>query len=776
MQGLFANLPEPPLPAGHRYLVATVAVEQAIDRELDYLVTPAIQPDIHIGQRVSVPLGRNNRNAFGYVINLKNHSDFSHLKPLHHIDDSRRLLTARLLELARWMSRYYCTPLGTVLESVIPAAVKKRVGLAEITLVHLNPTSDFTPPAKKGKTQAILDILRQNPPEQGIEITRLAELADVTPATIRKLASKGLISISRHEDFGLPEQAPAGFTPLEPSLKLTTEQQKAMDFLSPQLNPGHFGVNLLHGITGSGKTEIYLRCIQQIVAQGKQAIVLVPEIALTPQTALRFTQRFPHVAILHSGLTATERHMQWRAISAGRSQVVIGARSAVFAPVPHLGLLVIDEEHESTYKQETAPRYHARDVAIKRAHLENAPVILGSATPSLETFYRIQYAPAQPKAPGHYIPLTTRATAWQLPRIELVDMKSANRVRHGIHLLSPRLEESLRKTLANGQQAILLLNRRGYSSFVHCSSCDQPIRCKYCDVAMTYHRHVQPANQSARAELATHSGQLQCHYCLAVNPLPVNCPDCGKKLSLFGLGTQRVEEELQQKFPSLAFARMDSDTMRHARDYERVLHDFGTGKIQMLMGTQMIAKGLDFPNVTLVGVISGDTALMLPDFRAAERTFQIITQVAGRAGRGEKPGTVILQTYMPDDPTIRAAITQDYNGFANRELIHRKQANMPPYSRMVRIILRDTDEKRLLDYAQEIAGKIEAAARQIPHITLQGPMPCSIGRIAGYLRQQILLSSPQASPLQQVLSVLRQQGDMQRGDRLAIDVDPISLL
>ena len=785
MQGLFAELPEPPFVIDPHRLVATVAVEQAIDRDLDYAVPTQLHTLIRIGQRVRVPLGRSNRSAFGYVVDLKNHSDFAKLKPLTEIADARTLLSAKLLELARWMCRYYCTPLGTVLESLIPSAVKKRVGIAQVTLVYPTCPKDQLAhdiaAAKRGKSAAVLKAFLTVGETEGIEIHHLATLAQTTTATLRKLAAGGLLRLATHDDFSLPQvfSAPLASPSSPPApLILNADQQSALDILLPQLAADQFAVNLLHGITGSGKTEVYLRCIEQVVRSGKQAIVLVPEIALTPQTAQRFTQRFANVAILHSGLSATDRHAYWRAIASGHSQVVIGARSAVFAPVPALGLLVIDEEHESSYKQETAPRYHARDVAIKRAQIENIPVLLGSATPSLEMFHRIHDAPPQTdgRPQYHYIHLPTRATAWQLPKVELVDMKNANRDRHGIHLLSPRLEDALRRTFAAGNQAILLLNRRGYSSYVHCPSCDQPIRCKYCDVSMVYHRHAAPVNHSPLARYAAVSGQLQCHYCLAVNTLPTACPDCGKKLSLFGLGTQRVEEELQEKFPDLTFARVDSDTMKHARDYERVLGDFGSGKIQMLMGTQMIAKGLDFPNVTLVGIISGDTALMLPDFRAAERTFQLITQVAGRAGRGHKPGNVVLQTFMPDDPTIRAAITQDYTGFATGELIHRQQAHMPPFSRMVRIILRDNDEKRLEQYAEQIGQKLRDAVAAVPDITLQGPMPCAISRIAGYHRQQILLVSPFATHLQKLLAILRKHGDFLRGDRLAIDVDPVSLL
>jgi len=536
----------------------------------------------------------------------------------------------------------------------------------------------------------------------------------------------------------------------------------------------------------------------------------------------------------------------------GRADVVVGARSAVFAPLPNLGMIVVDEEHEPSYKQDQQPRYHARDVAVKRAQLESCPVILGSATPSLETWHRIAAAqpdqsaatqrvadtpaprtapsaipqgsgpttphsppphpPTSPPLPYHLLTLPSRVRGLAMPHVELIDMKveAKMRARSGVHLLSQRLEHLLTVTLAKGQQAILMLNRRGYSNFVYCVSCQEPVHCTYCDTTMTYHRTASGYTEghpnaplTAKHSEAVHTGQLQCHYCLYSTPLPDKCPTCKKKLSLFGLGTQRVEEELQKKFPDLKYARVDSDTMHSARDYEELLGRFGRGEIQVMLGTQMIAKGLDYPNVTLVGVISGDTALALPDFRAAERTFQLITQVAGRAGRGDAPGRVVLQTFLPDDPTIQAALRQDFIGFAKGELAHRKDTGLPPFGRMARIVLRDQDQDALHKRAEVLAGKaLEAiehvlaamvaraertkddggttkpgveAARPSP-IQLKGPMPCAIAKIAGYYRTQIVLQSPRADTIQRVLNLLREADLLAANDRIAVDVDPVSLL
>src|SRR5688500_6234254 len=713
---------------------AAVALEQSIDRLLDYSIPKPLAPSLRVGQRVRVPLGRNNRAARGYVVSIHPTSEYPKIKPLAGIEDERVLFPPKLMELARWMSRYYVSPLGTVLESVIPSAVKKKVGIgySQIVRVALPPekVQEILEKTKAPKRRAILARLLQVEPGGSIELVRLAGEAGATAATVRKLVRLGLITITPEID--LPRltadvQPTAGD---EPDIALNEGQQKVFDELKPKAIGGAgFSVSLLHGVTGSGKTEVYLQCIREVVAEGKQAIVLVPEIALTPQTVRRFTARFKRVAILHSGLTATERHRFWQQISNGMADVVVGARSAVFAPLRNVGIIVVDEEHESSYKQDTAPRYHARDVAIKRGQIENVPVLLGSATPSLESYAKATGADDGRTQGSSLLVLPHRVRGLSMPHVELVDMKQENRFRRGVPLLSQRLEHLLRATLESGHQAILLLNRRGYSNFVYCPSCQNVIQCKYCDTTMTYHRAAAAHARDASSAEGVHTGQLHCHYCLAVNPLPEKCEACGKKLSLFGLGTQRVEEEIARKFPELKFARVDSDTMRSSKDYEALLGRFARKEVQVMLGTQMIAKGLDYPNVTLVGVISGDTALALPDFRAAERTFQLITQVAGRAGRGDAPGRVVLQTFLPDDPTIRAAIKQDFNGFARTELGHRKEVGLPPFARMVRIIVRDQDAEKLHKRCEELAASFsEAIEAQEGTVRMKGPMPCPISR------------------------------------------------
>ncbi len=781
---------------------AAVAIEQSIDKSLDYAIPPKLLPLLKVGQRVRAPLGRKNRPALGYVIAIRDECAFPNVKRILAIDDDRVLVPPRLMELARWMSRYYCTPLGTVLETIVPSAVRKRIGLGYVQKVALaQPREEvqaIIEKTKASKRRAILGRLLQLESDDAIDIVRLAGESGATVPTIRKLARLGFITITPEVD--LPGLArPAGSSaPAEPALALNEDQQKSFDELCPRVTSGGFSVNLLMGVTGSGKTEVYLQCIREVVNRGKRAIVLVPEIALTPQAVLRFTARFSGVAILHSGLTATERHRYWQMISMGHANVVVGARSAIFAPVPELGIIVVDEEHEASYKQDQAPRYHGRDVAVKRGQIENVPVLLGSATPSLETYYRVSAAKAEGKRPKdevnaaplsafslqpsalpsyHLLTLPRRVRGLAMPHVEVVDMKVENRFRRGVHLLSQRLEHLLRTTIEAGHQAILLLNRRGYSNFVYCASCNEPIHCHYCDTTMTYHRMAGAKAKGASLAEGLHTGQLHCHYCLAVNPLPDSCPNCKKKLTLFGLGTQRVEEELAKKFPELKFARVDSDSMRSAKDYELLLGRFANREIQVLLGTQMIAKGLDYPNVTLVGVISGDTALALPDFRAAERTFQLITQVAGRAGRGDSAGRVVLQTFLPTDPTIQAAIRQDFVGFAKMELEHRRSTSLPPITRMVRIVLRDQEPDKLQHQSEVLAAAlVDAAAPEGDRVRLKGPMPCAINRIAGYYRNQIVMVSPSAAPLQRVLARVREKGALAKNDRIAVDVDPVSLL
>lgn len=563
---------------------------------------------------------------------------------------------------------------------------------------------------------------------------------------------------------------------------LTPAQRAAVDGIATAL--GSFSTHLLHGVTGSGKTEVYLQLISRVLAGGKTAIVLVPEIALTPQAAARFTNRFGRVAVLHSGLSASARHAAWRSAAEGRARVVVGARSAIFAPLADLGVIIVDEEHDSSYKQDQLPRYHARDVAIRRGQLEACPVVLGSATPALESWRNAT------RGVFKLWNLPQRVGGGSMPRVEIVGVMDERRARlerstgssgslaARSPLIGPTLELALSETLNAGGQAIVLLNRRGYAHFVGCSSrtCGWVLTCDDCDAAMVFHK----------STATTRGGWVACHHCLARKIRPHSCPLCAKPVVSLGMGTQRVEEELVARFGAshglregTTLVRVDSDTMSSSRDYFDVLSRFGAGEIRVMVGTQMIAKGLDYPNVRVVGVVLADASLAIPDFRAAERTFQLVSQVAGRAGRGEHTGRVIVQALQPAAPAIVLAAKHDYVTFATRELQTRERAGLPPAARMARIVSRDEDEEKAWARAKAIhtalgdATRAEAAAADV---RLSEPALCPIARIAKHHRVAVDVIAPTALVLNRILTAARSAGVLKSDGVTAVDVDPVALL
>jgi primosomal protein N' (replication factor Y) len=532
-------------------------------------------------------------------------------------------------------------------------------------------------------------------------------------------------------------------------IRLTSDQEKALQ----EITQG--GVILLHGVTGSGKTEVYLRAIARAVTEGRQSIVLVPEIALTPQTVARFKARFPRVAVLHSVLTQAARAVQWRAIRDGQVDVIVGARSAVFAPTRALGLIVLDEEHEAAYKQDNAPRYHAREVAVERARREGATVILGSATPSLESVHRARA--------GEYrlARLPVRVEGRDMPEIEIVDMAAERADLKRYPIISRRLEQLMRRSMEQNEQAILFLNRRGFLTHVSCKRCGWFFSCRRCDIAMTWHRE---------------SNQAVCHHCHETKPLPVSCPDCGAgTLLLCGLGTERIEAEIKLIFPQFAVSRMDSDSMKTRDDYRRSLAALWGGETDILVGTQMIAKGLDVPDVTLVGVVSADTAFHLPDFRSAERTFQLITQVAGRTGRGAKGGQVVVQTFYPHHYAIKMAATYDFEGFVAKELEMRQELGYPPFVSLVRLVVQGWDQKRVQEMAARIGVKLKNSFDE-SQARILGPAEPPISKLKGRHRLHLLLKIPK---LDAVLPELRRLVATFPSDsnlQVTLDVDPISMM
>jgi primosomal protein N' (replication factor Y) len=646
-------------------------------------------------------------------------------------------------------------------------------------------------PARLAKQrQALMHMLERNAPAP---LRRLAEESGLSESIFRALAEKGLLRIEPVEEDRDP-YAGRRFTPTRP-LPLTDAQAAALGRIAEALDGGKPSAMLLQGVTGSGKTEVYLQAIERCIASGRQAIVLVPEISLTPQMVERFKGRFgSDVAVMHSRLSLGERYDEWRKVRDGRVRVAIGARSAVFAPFERIGLIIIDEEHESSYKQEESPKYHARDAAVYRAGQHGAVVVLGSATPSLESFAaaRLQPAaaaesgglaghPAARISPGAalksavWLPLPERALGLPLPPVDIVDMRAelaaGNRT-----MFSRRLREALTRCLARGEQTVLLLNRRGYSTFVMCRACGYTAGCPHCEIALTYHQR---------------SGVLRCHYCGHAERQPEECPACGSPhIRYFGTGTERVEEELRRAFPGIRVIRMDVDTTGTKGAHEKLLSAFGRREADVLLGTQMVAKGLDFPLVTLVGVIAADTSLHLPDFRAAERTFQLITQVAGRAGRHELPGEVVVQTYAPDHYAIRAAQRHDYDGFVREELRARRHMFYPPFCRLALATLSHPELPKLAEAAETFASALRGAAAAAgllkplggdtkEALELVGPAASPIPRLKDRYRWQVMIkyrgNVDAAGLIRQAAETLA--GDRSAGDvQISVDVDPQVIL
>jgi primosomal protein N' (replication factor Y) len=768
--------------------IIRVAFESAADTEFDYGVPDKIWP-IQVGQRIEAPFGRKDKLEKGFCVeanvpfenSFAAHDKGHKLKTIINAIDKEPLLDSELMDLAKWISGYYVCPLGQVLAAMVPAAIKKGAGVKTQQYVYL--TIDAVEAKKtidrlrgKKQKQIIKYLLERRAlnSDSAMELQNLLDATDCGREPLKRLAEKKLLKIARKTILKSLPAIPKGIS-IKPEgyILLNEDQQKVFDSIKAQINLGKFGVTLLHGVTDSGKTELYIRAIQKVLQKGKSAIVLLPEIALTAQTVQRFNERFEKIAVMHSGLTAAQRNVQWQKIKSGRADVVIGARSAVFAPVSELGLLVIDEEHEPSYKQDTAPRYNGRDVAIKRAQLANAHCILGSATPSLEMLSNCQ-------SKKHFTLLTLpkRVMDLPMPQMKIVDLTQGEMTQKGINLISEPLANQLKETLVKKEQAIMLLNRRGYSNFVFCPSCKHTLHCRNCDVTLTFHKSKAPRYKRMRTVTGEHMnyGYAVCHYCLAKTLVPEKCPLCGKGFAMIGLGSQRLEEELAKKFPDAHISRIDSDSMA-SRDYYRLLQDFGEGKIDVLAGTQMLAKGLHFPNVTLVGIISADTCLYLPDFRANERTFQLISQVAGRAGRSEKKGTVFVQTFLANQPAIRFAVAGDFDGFVREELKHRKACNLPPFWRLAVIVLRDMKFDKLEAACRKMRQRIDRIIeREALEVTVRGPMPAVISRIQRFHRMQIIIQAAEATTIHRLFTRLRAEPPIRPTVKVAIDIDPINLL
>ncbi len=722
----------------------------------DYEIPETLRAALRQGMRVEVPLGRGNRKRIGYCVKITNvPSAARRLKPVARVIDVESLLSVSMLQLTGWMSEHYLCPLGQVLEAVVPAGVRGKAGTREVVYLQV-PTSivaRLTQLKLPGKQARALQILAMSP--EPMTPAELAQAVTCTQAPITALRRKGLVTEERRRVHrGVCDASPVQ---REQHLTLNPDQQRVLDAILLPLRDARHEAIVVHGVTGSGKTEVYIRAIDEVIQYGRQAIVLVPEISLTPQTRARFQSRFDRVAVLHSHLTPPERHWHWQQIASGEIQVVVGARSAVFAPTPNLGLIVLDEEHDASFKQDKAPRYHARDVALQRARRENVPVVLGSATPSLETWHETQT--------GNFrlLEMPRRVAFLPLPDVATVDLRAQRQGRHRRGAISQPLYQAVQEALRDGGQVILLLNRRGFSTSIQCPDCGHVVKCPDCDITLTHHREGEKA---------------VCHYCDYVIAAPPKCPECGfDGIRYSGLGTQKLEAEVRARFPGSPCLRMDSDSMAKPGSHERALDQFRSGDVKILVGTQMIAKGLDFPNVTLVGVINADTALHFPDFRAAERTFQLVTQVAGRTGRGERGGRVIVQTYSPDHPAILAAQRHDYAMFAQGELPIRSEFGYPPYLAMVRIVVRGPAMTAVEHFAEHIAQlhRQEAERMEVTPRIL-GPVAAPIPRIRGNYRFHILLYHAQHDELLQIVRAATQALKAPQDVIWTVDVDPVDML
>lgn len=728
--------------------ICSVILDDAIDRTLDYLIPSHLISQIKPGMRVHVPVKGSVRKAT--VFTLKDKTEFPNLKPITELLSEKELLSADLMQLANWMSTYYCCPLSRILKIMLPSEIrqskKEKKQLFVKSLYSANELKELCEELRQKNAlhAQVLDVLLQYP--KGILLTELLEKAQVTRSPITTLLKKNIltcqeITIDRSLIF---EQE---YFPTK-NKTLNDEQQIAFDRVKNSLIENRFETHLLYGVTGSGKTEIYLQAIEEALKLNKGVIFLVPEIALTSQTVERIKGRFKEkIALLHHRLSSGERLDTWQNIALGKTPIVIGARSALFCPLNNPGLIIVDEEHDGSYKQEETPCYHARDVAVMRGKFCNATLLLGSATPSLESFYNAQI--------GKYTlsTLKERPLTAKLPTISIVDMRDEFAKAKGFTLFSEKLLSEIEKRYTKGEQTLLFLNRRGYHSAQQCVKCGKSVQCPHCDVALTFHKG---------------TNLLACHLCdYQLNPPPRACPHCHQtdSFKFKGSGTELVERSLHALFPQIRTLRLDADTTRHKGSHEKLYRQFRSGKADILIGTQMIAKGLHFPSVTLVGVLNIDNALNIPDFRASEFAFQLLIQVSGRAGRGETPGDVIIQTHMPDHPIISFASQQNYEAFFEHEMESRKLFHYPPFCSLLKATFTGPDQQKTLtaahEYRQHLMSQLPPTCEFLPTI------PCGHAKIKDNYRFQFILKFPKTMNLQLNNAIISKI-------KLIVDKDPTS--
>ncbi len=810
--------------------IASVALNNCtreFDREYHYFIPRELEDAVKPGTRVIVPFGRGNRSTEAYVLDIVSNSEMNELKDISSVIDSEPVLSGAMIKLAQWMrTRYICT-FADAAKCMLPPGISVRnIRIVKLIShdVSLKPGNrkimdalsesgneceydelksqtglkDFAKRIKALEQLGLIRVYEQHRPLVSDKTVRVAYICREREEIIEEIESNRIkriqqirvlemlldneyISVSDitkfagvsgsvldtlkkygHIDFKdiKVERNPYSNKEVPPTkpLKLTKQQSCVMNALKELIAEGSFREALLHGVTGSGKTEVYLQLIQYCIENGKEAIVLVPEISLTPQMVERFKGRFgEQVAVLHSRLSLGERHDQWRLVKDGKIKIVVGARSAVFAPFKNLGIIIIDEEHENTYKSEITPKYQAKEIACKRCSVDNAVLLYGSATPSVETYYRAV------RGEVALLEMNERANNLMMPEVELIDMRN-ELVEGNRSIFSNRLFEEIGRNINDGRQTILFLNRRGHSSFVLCRSCGYVMRCIYCNISLTYH---------------SHDDRLICHYCGYTVRSPETCPKCRSNyIRHFGTGTQRVEEEIRKQFQGSSVIRMDMDTTTRKHSHEELLGAFRKENINIMVGTQMIAKGHDFPNVTLVGVIAADSLLNLDDYSASERTFQLITQVAGRAGRGELPGRVIIQTYNTEDYSIKSACSHDYDSFYNQEIKIREKLEYPPFTRLATVILSGVNDRLVFSTAKEIKSKISGEFGEDEAAVL-GPIRAPLSKIKNKYRWRIIIKS---KDLEKIVGVLTHVSDEAYRSKakgsveLNMDINPSSML
>lgn len=730
-----------------------VFISGGIPKGLDYGV-PTGHTELKKGSLVQVTV--RGRLINGLVLSVKKSSPYKRVLPIQRVLSSESLINDKRLQLAIWMAEYYQTDLGRVLKFFLPTEVRKHMGHKEQLFVSrsksLSELKNFCEEmrAKKPKQVAVLDQMLKV--EKGLFISELIEKSGSTRGVIQTLIKNKWLQASSEKIERNP-LAGAEYFKAKPK-KLNEEQNEALKALTSSIDKSVFDPFLLYGVTGSGKTEVYMQAIEHVLQKGKKALLLVPEIALTTQTIERFKSRFDcPIAILHHRLSAGERFDQWHRIRKGEVSIVIGPRSAIFAPLDSLGLILVDEEHENSYKQtEEMPTYHARDVAVMRAKLESCSICLGSATPSFESYTNAQ------KGKYQLIELTQRATSQNLSHIQLVDMKTEYEKAKGFTNFSDQLLRSIKDRYEKGEQSILFLNRRGYHTSLVCAGCSETVSCPHCDCSLTFYLKTK---------------QCMCHLCDYVINSPKYCPKCKEPTIQYkGVGTEKIEQQLKNMFPHMRVLRLDGETTRHKGSYEKIYYQFRNQKADILIGTQMIAKGLDFPNVTLVGVLNGDSQINLPDFRASEFAFQLLTQVAGRAGRGNQSGEVLIQTLNPDNPVLQLALKQDYSLFYETEIQSRQLFQFPPFIQLAKIVFQGPKEDQVLKFAEGVQRNLNHKSRNTFHVGLV--MPCGHPKIKENYRFQFLIKSPSIKKVSEALKELKAEIKLPTNLKMLIDVNPSS--